>query len=137
VDQRAASIAVLMAIALSGCSSASLPEADRTCPRTTVSGYAAPLPGHAPSKTPDEALRLFLRLNEVPPTTTPTHFDPSRFVGVEPLPTSGWVRVKSLVKNVAEYEHKRADGRADYAIDISKTNEPAGWSINGEGHCGG
>jgi hypothetical protein len=132
-------IAVVAAAAVFGvgaCSSHSLPAPDAACPRTIVSGYAAPLPGHAPSKTPDDALRLFLTLNEVPPTTTPTHFDPSRFVGVMPLPTTGWVRVKGVVKGVAEYEHKRADGHADYSIDIARTKEPSGWSINGEGRCG-
>ena len=136
---RAANAVVAIAIAVGGigCTSSSLATPDRACGQTThFVGYAEPLPGHAPSRTPDAALRLFLTLNAETPTTTPPTFDPSRFLGVMPLPMTGWVRVKAL-KGLAAYEHRRRDGRGDYTLDFARTQNPNGWSITGEGRCVG
>jgi len=135
---RVASVVVLAALLSGGvsCSSSpSLANPDRFCGQVLTAGNSAALPGQRPSKTPDKALGLFLRLNAVPPTTTPPTFDPSRFLGVMPLPMTGWIRVKAM-KGVAAYEHRKAGGHSDYSLDFTRTGEHGGWSITQEGRCG-
>ena len=127
-------VALTAICSCAACSSDSTPKADPGCPREVDStGYAAPLPGHASSETPDAALQSFLRLNAAAPANpTPSLVEPD-FLGTYELPMTGWVHVTGP-KSETVFEH-RADGDADFSVTIARTSAQEGWAVSSLSRC--
>jgi hypothetical protein len=131
----ATAAAVCAVLSLGGCASGSTAAADPRCPSELTAGNTGPLPGHAPSKSPKDALTLFLKLNSTaPPNPSPDLTRPD-FLGQFKLPVTDWVRVRSP-KWEAVYEHRAAGSRSDFQVVMERTGHPDGWSVSELGRCG-